>query len=251
MSRKYFGTDGIRGEFGGSLINPAFFSRIGYALGLYLKESGSSRSSKVVIGRDTRASGEVLEQAICEGLFNFNIELLSTGELPTPALAFAVIESRASLGIVITASHNMVTDNGVKLFCDKGLKLDNALEEHLESLIDASPESESNPDGFTVGDFDGVERYNNFICSLFPQDCLKGWTIVSDTANGSAVYTTPVVLRNLGANLITFGDSPNGVNINDGVGSEHPQLLTKRVVAEGASLGIAHDGDNRFRSRFP
>ena len=243
MSRKYFGTDGIRGEFGGFLINPAFFRRIGYALGRYLKESGGSRTSKVVIGRDTRASGEVLENAICEGLCNFNIELLRTGELPTPALAFAVIESRASLGIVITASHNLAADNGVKLFCDKGIKLDNASEESLESLIDASPESESNPEGFTAGDFDGVDRYNNFITSMFPRDCLRGWTIVADTANGSAVYTTPVVLRNFGANVITLGDSPDGANINAGVGSEHPQLLAKRVVAEGASLGIAHDGD--------
>ena len=243
MSRKYFGTDGIRGEFGGSLINPAFFRRIGYALGRYLEESGGSRSNKVVIGRDTRASGEELENAICEGLCNFNIELLRTGELPTPALAFAVIDSRASLGIVITASHNLATDNGVKLFCDKGLKLDNALEERLESLIDASPESESNPDGFSAGDFDGVDRYIDFVSSLFPIGCLRGRTIVADTANGSAVYTTPVVLRNLGANLITLGDSPDGANINAGVGSEHPQLLAKRVVAEEASLGIAHDGD--------
>ena len=243
MCRKYFGTDGIRGVYGGPLVNPKFFRRVGHALGHYLNESSASSPYKVVIGRDTRASGEDLENAICEGLSNFDIELFRAGELPTPALAFAVIESRANLGIVITASHNMATDNGVKLFCEKGIKLDNAVEESLELLIDAYPESESNPVGVTATGFEGVDRYNKFISSLFPRGFLKGWTIVADTANGSAVHTTPVVLRSLGANVITLGDSPDGANINAGVGSEHPQLLAKRVAAEGASLGIAHDGD--------
>ena len=243
MCRKYFGTDGIRGVFGGSLVNPEFFRRVGHALGNYLNESSASSPYKVVIGRDTRASGEVLENAICDGLNGFDIEVYRAGQLPTPALAYFTRELRANLGIVITASHNPAADNGVKLFCGKGIKLDNAVEESLELLIDAAPESESNPEGVTATGFEGVDRYNNFISSLFPRGCLKGWTIVADTANGVTVYTTPIVLRTLGANVITLGDTPDGANINADVGSEHPQLLAKRVVAEGASLGIAHDGD--------
>ena len=243
MGRKYFGTDGIRGVFGGPLVNPEFFRRVGHALGHYLDESRASKPYKVVIGRDTRASGEILENAICEGFYGFDIEVYHAGQLPTPALAYLTRELPALLGVIITASHNLSNDNGVKLFLEKGLKPYSVTEDRIESLIDIYSEIKPSPKSATSCEIDGNSPYIDFISSMLPKGCLNGWKIIADTANGSSVFTTPIILQNFGANVITLGDSPDGSNINTGVGSENPEFLAEMVVAEGARLGIAHDGD--------
>ena len=239
MSRKYFGTDGVRGAYGGPLINEAFAARLGFAAGAWLPRQG-----RVVVGRDTRFSSVSLEAAVIGGLLAAGAEPISLGVLPTPAVARAVRAQDAVLGVVITASHNPAADNGIKFFGPGGLKLTDeqelAIEQQLPDRVDESR-------GPITGENGSAHRANaDYIAAalrVLAPDALRGWRIVLDTANGATCATTPVVLRDLGAEVIAIGDTPDGRNINAGVGSEHPDQLAARVRAEGARLGIAHDGD--------
>jgi phosphoglucosamine mutase len=238
MKREYFGTDGVRGPYGGPVVNETFAFRLGRAAGQWAGGRG-----RVVIGRDTRASGESLVRAVAAGLAAAGLEPVSLGVLPTPAVAGAVRSEGAVLGVVVTASHNPATDNGIKFFAGTGIKLTDADEARIEQLL---PPPEAVAEGTAVEvneDTTAVARYIAAACALLPAQALAGWKIVLDTANGATVLTSPAALRALGAEVIAIGDAPDGKNINDGVGSEHPEKLAAKVLATGARLGIAHDGD--------
>ena len=234
MTRKYFGTDGIRGPYGGPVVTEAFAERLGYAAAVRLGKKG-----RVLIGRDTRESGQALEAAVARGLQAGGAEPVSLGVAPTPAVARAVRMEHAALGVVITASHNPAADNGIKFFGPGGVKLTDAEELAIEHLL---PESVATAP-VTLPVSDACAPYIAAAEKLLPPNALTGWRIVLDTANGASCGTSPVVLRALGAEVIGLGDAPDGQNINAGVGSEHPKLLAARVKATGARLGIAHDGD--------
>ena len=240
MSRKYFGTDGVRGLYGGPVINEPFAARLAFAAGTWLPRKG-----RVVVGRDTRFSGGSLEAAVMHGLRAAGAEPLSLGVLPTPAVARAVRAEGAVLGVVITASHNPAGDNGIKFFGPSGIKLTDEQELQIEQLLPDAAIGDGSGLSLVAGD--AAERaareYVAAASRLLNPNTLRGWKIVLDTANGATCATTPVVLRALGAEVIGIGDAPDGRNINAGVGSEHPAPLAARVRAEGARLGIAHDGD--------
>ncbi len=235
MSRRYFGTDGVRGPFGGPVINVSFAARLGYAAGVWAGGKGTA-----LIGRDTRASGETLAAAVASGLRAAGIEPLLLGVLPTPAVARAVRQEGATLGVVITASHNPAADNGIKFFSGSGIKLTDTDEEAIEALLPPDPRP-ARPGAIVRRNL--VEPYIEAAAALLSPGSLSGWRIVLDTANGATCGTSPMVLRLLGAEVVGLGDTPNGANINEGVGSEHPEPLAERVRSEGARLGIAHDGD--------
>ena len=240
MSRKYFGTDGVRGEYGGPIVNEDFARRLGLAAAAWLPRKG-----RVVVGRDTRYSGASLEAAVMHGLAAGGADPVSLGVLPTPAVARAVRHEGAVLGVVITASHNPAADNGIKFFGAGGVKLTDDEELRLEQLLPlhAEPEAARALPGRNGTADRAVANYISAAAQLLRSQALDGWRIVLDTANGATCATTPVVLRALGATLIGIGDAPDGRNINAGVGSEHPEQLAARVRAERARLGIAHDGD--------
>jgi phosphoglucosamine mutase len=250
MSRQFFGTDGVRGAYGGPVINDEFAARLGFALATWWRRAEAAGGSvpgppapadeRVLIGRDTRASGVALEAALARGLRAAGVRPVSLGVVPTPAVARAVRAAGAPLGIVITASHNPAADNGIKIFGRGGVKLTDDQELAIESCLgDTVPAAagapEVAPDALT-GYLAGME-------ALLPAGALAGWKLVVDTANGATWATTPVVLRRLGAEVVGLGDAPDGYNINAGVGSEHPQALADRVRREGAMAGVAHDGD--------
>jgi phosphoglucosamine mutase len=234
MKRQYFGTDGVRGPYGGPVINESFAARLGAAAGRWIGGSG-----RVVIGRDTRASGESLAAAVARGLASAGLTPVLLGAAPTPAVARAVRTQGAVLGVVITASHNPACDNGIKFFSRTGVKLTDedeaAIEQALPSDVPASTA--------TFASADVLPDYMAATGAILPANALRGWKIVLDTANGATCVTSPAVLRALGAEVIGLGDSPDGKNINAGVGSEHPGPLAQRVREVGARLGIAHDGD--------
>ena len=234
MKRIYFGTDGVRGPYGGPVVNEAFAARLGEAAGRWAGGKG-----RVLIGRDTRASGDSLLRAVAAGLAAAGLEPISLGVVPTPAVARAVRLGGATLGVVITASHNPASDNGIKFFAGTGIKLTDEDEARIEALL---PEAAREP-LTTVAEADGVSAYIEAAQALLPAHSLTGWRVVLDTANGATTATSPAVLRALGAEVAGIGDAPDGVNINAQVGSEHPEQLAERVRATGARLGIAHDGD--------
>jgi phosphoglucosamine mutase len=238
MNRRYFGTDGIRGPYGGPLINAAFAARLGVAAGRWAGGAGLA-----MIGRDTRGSGETLARALAGGLRAGGLRPVSLGVLPTPAVARAVSGSGAALGIVITASHNPAADNGIKFFGPGGGKLTDEQEARIEELLPAAGPAETPGAAPLAEDPAWTEAYVAAAAVLLPPDALRGWRIVLDTANGAACQTSPRVFRALGAELIGIGDAPDGRNINAGVGSEHPGALAAQVLAAGARLGVAHDGD--------
>lgn len=233
-ARRYFGTDGVRGPFGGPVVNESFAERLGYAVAVW-----SGKKGRALIGRDTRASGPGLEAAVARGLKAGGVEPVSVGVVPTPAVARAVRTDAAALGVVITASHNPAADNGIKFFGAGGVKLTDSEEAAIEGIL---PETLSVP-AVTLSLREAGAAYIAAAARLLPPAALTGWRIVLDTANGASCGTSPVVLRTLGADVIGIGDAPDGQNINAGVGSEHPRLLAARVQATGARLGIAHDGD--------
>lgn len=243
MSCRYFGTDGIRGRFGGELVNGSFFFQLGRAISHYLEMESSRPEAEFVIGRDSRFSGRRLEDAFIDGLGCMNVSTVSLGVAPTPAVAMIVREIRASMGAVITASHNPPEDNGIKFFDCDGKKLDEDAERSIEQLVDTLPPAPAKTSTPDVVRRDGTKIYREQVQSLFPTINLDGWTIAIDTANGATVETTPWVLRDCGAELIAIGDSSNGRDINCGVGSEHPDRLVAETMQGGAHLGIAHDGD--------
>lgn len=236
MTRRFFGTDGIRGPVGGPLINPEFAARLGAAAAAWAGGSGLA-----VIGRDTRASGVAIEAAVAQGLAAGGMQVVSLGILPTPAIARAVRDRTATLGVVITASHNPAADNGVKFFGPGGAKLDDAAESTMENRLPPGPVRVA--EARWVQDDTALSDYVEAMARVLPPGTLKGWRIALDLANGATVVSSPEVLRRLGAELDLLGASPDGSNINDGVGSEHPEALAARVRTTGSRLGIAHDGD--------
>ncbi len=243
MKRQYFGTDGVRGPYGGPVINEDFAARLGRAAARWAVAKGASPGEAVLIGRDTRASGPSLVAAVAAGLRAGGLTPVSLGVTPTPAVARAVRARGARLGVVVTASHNPAADNGIKFFATGGLKLSDADEAEIESFLPG-------PGGFAAGgaapaaaEENGTAAYVADLAATLPAGALAGWRIVVDAANGATSGTTPEVLRRLGAEVVALGVSPDGRNINDGVGSEHPERLGREVAACGARLGVAHDGD--------
>ena len=247
MSRRYFGTDGVRGPYGGALINEDFAARLAFGAAEWAKAADDARdparARTVLIGRDTRASGVALEAAVVRGLRAAGLESVTLGIVPTPAVARAVKRDGALLGVVITASHKPAADNGIKFFKRGGVNLRDAEELALEQRIPAQLPNVSENALQPVPARNAAVDYIATARALLPAGALRGWRIVVDTANGATCATTPVVLRELGAEVVGLGGQPDGNNINAQVGSEYPAQLAARVRQEGARLGLAHDGD--------
>jgi phosphoglucosamine mutase len=242
MKRIYFGTDGIRGPYGGPVINEAFVAGLGAAAARWL-ESRGVRAGKVVIGRDTRASGAPLLRALGSGLLGCGARAFALGILPTPAVSRAARLNGAALGAVITASHNPASDNGVKFFGADGAKLADEDEARIESFIDGSASYPALPADEELPGEAVLEGYVEAAARILPAGSLAGWKVALDTANGATCSSSPSVLAALGAEIASLGNRPDGHNINDGVGSEHPEALARLVLSSGARIGIAHDGD--------
>lgn len=243
MSRKYFGTDGVRGLVGQYPITPEFALKLGWAAGRAMAAKVDNPS--VVVGKDTRLSGYLFESALEAGLSAAGVSVRLLGPIPTPAVAHLTRAFHASAGIVISASHNPYHDNGIKFFGPDGRKLDDAVELSIESWLDQDMRID-NPDtlGKVTRQEDARGRYIEFCKSTFPYHLsLRGLTIVIDGAHGATYHVGPAVFDELGAHVIRHACEPNGHNINDGVGSTHPASLQQRVLAEKADLGIAFDGD--------
>lgn len=243
MARKYFGTDGIRGKVGQSVINPDFALRLAHAVGQVLKKT--QEKPTVLIGKDTRISGYMLEAAMEAGFNAAGVDVILLGPLPTPGVAYLTRTQRASLGVVISASHNPFYDNGIKFFSAQGTKLDDAWEEAVEAALDEAPQwSDSAALGKTRRLDDAAGRYIEFCKSTFDSNLsLRGLRIVVDAAHGAAYHIAPKVFHELGAEVIEIGCEPDGLNINDGVGATHPEKLALTVRANHAHYGIALDGD--------
>ena len=242
MSRKYFGTDGVRGLVGQSPITPDFVMRLGWAAGKVLARQGTR---KVLIGKDTRISGYMLESAMEAGLSAAGIQAVLLGPMPTPAVAYLTRAFRAEAGVVISASHNPYYDNGIKFFSQDGTKLPDDVELEIERQLDMPFECvESAKLGKATRIDDAPGRYIEYCKSAFPGELsLDGLKIVLDCAHGATYHIAPSVFRELGAEVVVMGCAPNGLNINDQVGSTHPDALMRRVCEESADLGIAFDGD--------
>ncbi len=237
---KYFGTDGVRGPYGGPVINEPFAARLGEAAGRFVLANGALAGSQVIVGRDTRASGPTLEMVLARGFAAAGLRVASAGVVPTPAVSLAVAEARAALGVAITASHNLAIDNGIKFFGPAGVKLTDEEEAEIERQLPAEPAANVAP---VIDPNDAGQRYETKVAALLPPEALSGWKIVLDTANGAGYRTSREVLKKLGAELMLLGNEPDGTNINAGVGSQHPEAMAVAVRASGARLGIAHDGD--------
>ena len=243
MARKYFGTDGIRGKVGQSVINPDFALRLAHAVGRVLKRT--QERPTVLIGKDTRISGYMLEAAMEAGFNAAGVDVLLLGPLPTPGVAYLTRTQRASLGVVISASHNPFYDNGIKFFSAQGTKLNDAWEEAVEAALEEAPQwVESAALGKTRRLNDAAGRYIEFCKSTFDSNLsLHGLRIVVDAAHGAAYHIAPKVFHELGAEVIAIGCEPDGLNINDGVGATHPEALALAVRANHAHYGVALDGD--------
>lgn len=243
MTRKYFGTDGIRGTVGQPPITPDFVLRLAHAVGRVLRRTESRPT--VLIGKDTRISGYMLESALESGFNSAGVDVVLLGPLPTPGVAYLTRAQRASLGVVISASHNPFSDNGIKFFSALGSKLPDAWEQAVESALEEPPVWVDSPNlGKTKRLDDAAGRYIEFCKSTFANDLtLKGLKIVVDGAHGAAYHIAPKVFHELGAEVIAIGCAPDGLNINDQVGATHPEALIAAVKAHKADYGIALDGD--------
>ncbi|PHM45185.1 phosphoglucomutase/phosphomannomutase family protein MrsA [Xenorhabdus mauleonii] len=241
-NRKYFGTDGIRGKVGNTPITPDFVLKLGWAAGKVLARHGSR---KIIIGKDTRISGYMLESALEAGLAAAGLSASFTGPMPTPAVAYLTRTFRAEAGIVISASHNPYYDNGIKFFSIDGTKLPDDVEEAIEAEMEKPLTCvESAELGRANRIVDAAGRYIEFCKGTFPSEQnLNGLKIVLDCANGATYHIAPNVLRELGANVITIGCEPNGININEECGATDVRLLQERVLEEQADVGLAFDGD--------
>lgn len=250
--KKTFGTYGIRGTVGQQHITPEFFLRLGYAIGARLLDrqpnspsaEGSVRPT-VLIGKDTRISGYMLESSLESGLVAAGVDVMLVGPMPTPAVAFLTRALRLQLSIVITASHNPFSENGLKIFSDEGHKIDQQFESEIEAQL-AHPmdcvASDSLGKAYRIGDAAG--RYIEFCKRSFPNDLnLRGLKIVVDCAHGAVYHVAPAVFHELGANVISIGVAPDGFNINDGVGSTAPEALRRHVIETRSDIGIGFDGD--------
>jgi phosphoglucosamine mutase len=243
MSRNYFGTDGIRGTVGEPPITPDFVLRLAHAVGRVLKRT--EERPTVLIGKDTRISGYMLESALESGFNSAGVDVVLLGPLPTPGVAYLTRAQRASLGVVISASHNPYPDNGIKFFSAQGTKLPDEWEADVEAALDEKPQW---ADSATLGRArrldDAAGRYIEFCKSTFANDLtLKGMRIAVDSAHGAAYHIAPKVFHELGAEVFCIGCSPDGLNINDKVGATHPEALVSAVRANRADFGIALDGD--------
>lgn len=241
MSRKYFGTDGVRGRVGAYPITPEFVMKLGWAAGKVFAQQGKSR---ILIGKDTRISGYMFESALEAGLSSAGVDIGLLGPIPTPGIAYLTRTFRAQAGIVISASHNPYYDNGIKFFSGNGEKLPDETELAIESWLD-KPMScvESAQLGKAARINDAAGRYIEFCKGTASSLNLRGLTIVLDCAHGATYQIAPAVFSELGATVITIGAKPDGLNINEGVGSTEPAALQARVLQEHADLGIAFDGD--------
>jgi phosphoglucosamine mutase len=240
--KKYFGTDGIRGRVGDSLINPSFVLKLGWALGTILKKN---KGGKVLIGKDTRISGYMLESALEAGLSSAGMNIHLLGPMPTPAIAYLTRTLRAEAGIVISASHNPYHDNGIKFFSSEGTKLPDNLELDIEQQLEMPMTTVDSADlGKASRIVDAPGRYIEFCKStVSSQVNLAGLKIVIDCAHGATYHIAPDVFRELGADVVEIGTDPDGFNINENCGSTKPQILQKAVLAGRADIGIALDGD--------
>jgi phosphoglucosamine mutase len=243
--RKYFGTDGIRGTANTAPMTAEIALKLGMAAGLHFR-NGNHRH-KVIIGKDTRLSGYMIEPALTSGFISMGMDVMLVGPMPTPAIAMLARSMRADLGVMISASHNPYADNGIKLFDSEGLKLSDKIEQKIEALMDTDLSAKlSAPD--KLGRAERIEnvrgRYIEYVKNSFPKSRnLEGLKIVVDCANGAAYHVAPAVFYELGAEVVLIGTTPNGFNINDNCGSTHPEQMCYRVRDSGAHLGIALDGD--------
>ncbi|MDE0091745.1 MAG: phosphoglucosamine mutase [Oligoflexia bacterium] len=244
--KKLFGTDGIRGKANTFPVTPDIALRVGQALGLLLKEKYPEEKQHIVlIGKDTRLSGYMLEQALASGLNSMGVWVQLTGPLPTPGIGFLAQNMRVSAGLVISASHNPYYDNGIKIFFKDGFKISSQEERKIEELV-FSKEIKTNAVevGRTKRIVDAAGRYIVFAKNVFPKDQnLKGLKIVLDCANGSAYKVAPAIFKELGAEVITLGDKPNGFNINKETGALYPEKVATAVLKEKAHVGLSLDGD--------
>jgi phosphoglucosamine mutase len=243
MTRKYFGTDGIRGTVGQSPITPDFMLKLAHSVGRVLKKHHDK--PLVLIGKDTRISGYMLESALESGFNSAGVDVLLLGPLPTPGVAYLTRAQRANLGVVISASHNPFADNGIKFFSERGSKLPDSWELEVEEMMQEPSEWVSSAQlGKTRRLNDAQGRYLEFCKSTFdPELSLHGLKIVVDAAHGAAYQIAPALLNELGAEVIPIGCAPNGLNINDQVGATHPQAMAHAVSEHGAHFGISLDGD--------
>lgn len=246
MTRKYFGTDGVRGRVGETPITPDFVMKLGQAAGRVLRRRiDGCRHVRVVIGKDTRVSGYMLEAALQAGFSSAGVDVVLCGPIPTPAIAYLTRAQRADAGVVISASHNPYHDNGIKFFSESGTKLPDEVELEIEEELDkgfSCVDSRELGKAWRLEDASG--RYIEFCKSTIDSTVnLKGLRILVDCANGAAYHVAPAVYHELGADVFTVGDSPDGFNINDGVGATHTESLSKKVFERGCDVGIALDGD--------
>src|SRR5205814_1083553 len=250
--RKIFGTDGVRGTANIEPVTSETALRLGRAAGHVFKniapQSRGRGRHKIVIGKDTRLSGYMLENAISSGILSMGVDVLFIGPLPTPGVAYVTRSLRADAGIVITASHNPYDDNGIKFFRSDGYKLDDNIEGQIEELVFSGAIENIRPAASEIGKAvridDALGRYIEYAKSSFPKGLtLEGIRMVVDCGNGAAYKATPCVLRELGADVIVYGDEPDGKNINKDCGSMHPELMCAKVREHHAQIGIAHDGD--------
>ncbi|WP_374673814.1 phosphoglucosamine mutase [Ideonella sp.] len=248
MTRRYFGTDGIRGTVGQAPITADFALRLGHSVGQVLRRAlgaSGNRPATVLIGKDTRVSGYMLESALEAGFASAGVNVLLTGPLPTPGVAYLTRALRLDLGVVISASHNAYPDNGIKFFSARGEKLPDAWELEVEAALDQTPAwVDSARLGRARRVTDAQGRYVEFCKSTVSGELtLKGLKLVVDAAHGAAYQVAPAVFHELGAEVVSIGCSPNGTNINDGVGATAPQALVAAVKEHGADYGVALDGD--------
>ncbi len=245
--RKYFGTDGVRGRVGEAPITPDFVMRLGYAAGKVLATTGIGDGARpaVLIGKDTRVSGYMLESALEAGFAAAGIDTLLSGPLPTPGIAYLTRALRLAAGVVISASHNPFEDNGIKFFAGDGYKLPDSVETAIEAELDKPLGCVATASlGKAQRIDDAAGRYIEFCKSTFPaRSDLRGLRMVVDCAHGAAYYAAPHVFHELGADVVTISDAPDGFNINDACGATHPAALQQAVRHHGADIGIAIDGD--------
>lgn len=242
MKKKFFGTDGIRGAVGTHPVTPDFMLKLGWAVGKVL---GAEKGSKILIGKDTRISGYMIESALEAGLSAAGVDILLLGPMPTPAIAHLTRTLKAQAGIVISASHNPFSDNGIKFFSAEGTKLSDDVEHAIEAELEKELVC---CDSLMLGKASRIDdapgRYIEYCKNTFPSELnLSGLKMVVDCANGATYHIAPKVFSELGAELISIGDTPNGMNINAAFGSTHPANLQKEVLKHKADLGIAFDGD--------
>ena len=250
--KKIFGTDGVRGTANVEPVTAETALKLGRAAAHVFKnlesQSRGRGKHKIVIGKDTRLSGYMLENAISSGILSMGVDVLFIGPVPTPGVAYVTRSLRADAGIVITASHNPYADNGIKFFRADGYKLDDKIEEAIENLVFSGGIETIRPTAGEIGKAvridDALGRYIEFAKAGFPKNLtLEGLKIVLDCGHGAAYKASPCVLRELGAEVIVYGNQPDGMNINQDCGSMHPEAMCRKVVEHGAHIGIAHDGD--------